>query len=533
MDKSNQLTDEQNAVVRTNAFRTRVDAGAGTGKTSTLVHFSRVRPRERGLYLALNKSVRMEAKRRFPTNCSTSTFHALAYPTHGRPYHAAGKLVPAVSPASLLNLISDRDATRRFLRVRLAMKAVHEFTVSTSVRIAPSEHLISEASKLLISTDVLISDAIRIWEAMTDITNTSVGITHDGYFKTFALTSPTAFADPFHYILVDESQDLNPVTDQVLQRVDSDLCYVGDSAQSIYAFRGARDCLRSFKADATHQLTKSFRFGQNIASVTNALLSKYADQPLQLTGLNPVDMVGELQDDLPYCTICRTNAGAFGAAADAVRAGHSIHFVGGPSAYGFTRIRQAYNLSTGNLSEVRDPFLKALGSLQLVKEYAELVQDSELRSICRVVEQHGSQIPILLSQFEKQCVQTPVASSGPIEAVYPATCFISTAHKGKGLEFPQVRLADDFPPLMRDGIVLKKEEVDPQELNLLYVAFTRAVFVLEPPRWLNPVLDLKFSGMSAPVRASIQPVTKQVSKESAPIPSKSNPQPKANSLYNF
>ena len=62
---------------------------------------------------------------------------------------------------------------------------------------------------------------------------------------------------------------------------------------------------------------------------------------------------------------------------------------------------------------------------------------------------------------------------------------LATAHKAKGLEWPRVRLADDFPSLEEldaaDGDelpYLTAEERD-QELHLLYVAVTRARQQLE------------------------------------------------------
>jgi superfamily I DNA/RNA helicase len=62
---------------------------------------------------------------------------------------------------------------------------------------------------------------------------------------------------------------------------------------------------------------------------------------------------------------------------------------------------------------------------------------------------------------------------------------LSTAHKAKGLEWPRVRLADDFPRLEelnaldQDGLLYLTPEERDQELNLLYVAVTRARQQLE------------------------------------------------------
>jgi hypothetical protein len=52
-----------------------IDAGAGTGKTSTLEYIGRATDRI-GLYIAYNKSVQLEAAGRFPTNVECRTAHS-------------------------------------------------------------------------------------------------------------------------------------------------------------------------------------------------------------------------------------------------------------------------------------------------------------------------------------------------------------------------------------------------------------------------------------------------------------------------
>jgi superfamily I DNA/RNA helicase len=64
-----------------------------------------------------------------------------------------------------------------------------------------------------------------------------------------------------------------------------------------------------------------------------------------------------------------------------------------------------------------------------------------------------------------------------------AQVFLSTAHKAKGREFEQVELSDGFIDLNNP----RKDErgqplpFDPQEVNLLYVAVTRAQRALHLP----------------------------------------------------
>jgi DNA helicase-2/ATP-dependent DNA helicase PcrA len=86
----------------------------------------------------------------------------------------------------------------------------------------------------------------------------------------------------FRHILVDEYQDTNHAQYQLVKELtdaDSDLLVVGDSDQSIYAFRGAniRNILEfedDFPNAATILLEQNYRSTQTILSAANAVISR-------------------------------------------------------------------------------------------------------------------------------------------------------------------------------------------------------------------------------------------------------------------
>ena len=91
------LTTEQEKVVSTNVSlrqALKVVAFAGTGKTSTLYAYAKARPRETFLYLAFNKAIADEGRRKFPRNVECRTSHSLAFAEYGRPLKH--KLVPGI-----------------------------------------------------------------------------------------------------------------------------------------------------------------------------------------------------------------------------------------------------------------------------------------------------------------------------------------------------------------------------------------------------------------------------------------------------
>ena len=85
-------------------------------------------------------------------------------------------------------------------------------------------------------------------------------------------------------------------------------------------------------------------------------------------------------------------------------------------------------------------------------------------------------LPGLVADLRRRAVPHPAA----------AERVLATAHKAKGLEWPRVRLADDFPSLEelhaldQNGLPYLTHEERDQELHLLYVAATRARRRLEP-----------------------------------------------------
>ncbi|CAM5743593.1 hypothetical protein SALBM311S_11564 [Streptomyces alboniger] len=73
-----------------------LQAGAGTGKTTTLTLLARTTTR-RGRYLAYNRAIAQDAGTRFPKNVLCKTAHALAYAALGHRY--TRRLNPPRRPA--------------------------------------------------------------------------------------------------------------------------------------------------------------------------------------------------------------------------------------------------------------------------------------------------------------------------------------------------------------------------------------------------------------------------------------------------
>jgi len=89
------------------------------------------------------------------------------------------------------------------------------------------------------------------------------------------------YHDRFDYVLVDEYQDTNYAQYLIVKKLASktnNICVVGDDAQSIYSFRGARsENILNFKSDYPNhkifKLEQNYRSTQTIVNAANSIIS--------------------------------------------------------------------------------------------------------------------------------------------------------------------------------------------------------------------------------------------------------------------
>ena len=462
------LTDEQKEIVARDLRSgeiLKIMAFAGTGKTSTLVDYTRSRPHLRFLYLAFNKSVQQEAAEKFPPHVTCRTSHALAFRSHGHRHKnrlVAGFKANTVMAVLQLSLYED---------ARFAIDTLYNYLISEAPRVNRG-HIPSQARAFYQQRQGTMPDFVvlanRLGRLMCDGSDPRIGMLHDGYLKLYQLSRPRL---PFDCVLLDEAQDINPVTAAlVLAQTEPEpggappasLIVVGDSHQQIYSFRGARDALRHIRATHTRYLTRSFRFGNTIAAVANMVLRVFKGERRRIVGT--VRSEPKPPWDPRRCTlIARTNAALFDKAAQLHRT-HRIGFVGGARGYRLHLLKDVHFLFTRKARHISDPYIRGFDGYNDLKTYAVAVEDIELLSICKVVENHPSELPTMVDGIMAKAVD-------PVQA----EVVLTTAHKAKGLEWQNVLLLDDYPKLVAGGKLIPRSEIDPDEINLIYVALTRTI----------------------------------------------------------
>lgn len=485
-------TQEQEAIIETQAQCLVVKAGPGTGKTQTLVGYARRRNRQRGLYVAYNKAIQVEATERFQgTGVKASTGHALAFRGFGAKYrHKLTGTLPLFDIAEALDLGdgSGEGRTRALALASWVRDTVLGFCHSADPDFDP-RHVPREAARLASLTGpgateeewraFIMALARELWDRMCDEDN-GVPMIHDGYLKLYQLSSPRLDYD---YLMEDEAQDENPCLGAILGGQAAPKVLVGDEAQAIYRWRGARDALgEAVRRGGTERLlTGSFRFGERIAGVANGLLAMRG-QAGRIVGLGGADAVGPVDPTRPRILLSRSNAGVFSRTVDALLAEESWWHVGWDS-YRFDQILEVYLLWNGEPQAVKDPLLRLFDTFEALKDYAEEVQDFEMLSRIKVVERYGRHIPALTEAIRNRV--------GAAESMASARVVLSTAHKAKGLEFGQVVLDGDFLELCGVANLVKQAGGKPEEerrefverlieeVNLIFVAATRAKWRLQ------------------------------------------------------
>lgn len=297
------LNAAQRAAVDSRADRILILAGAGTGKTRTLTHrvarliAHGVEPDRILLATFTNRAAKeMQARvdlllghRVHPVRAGT--FHALAYRMLAQQAREAGREPSAIigreEQVDLLKAVIQERAPggpRRLPSARDII-AIESYAANTRSSVA-------EAVQRRFPDHVPLFDAIEdILQGYAESKRAARVVDFDDLLLRWrdALagggeTASRAGVDAAH-VLVDEYQDTSALQAEVadlLTARGAHLCVVGDDAQSIFAFRGARfDNILDFprvRPTEVHTLVENYRSDPSLLAVANAVIEA---NPLQ------------------------------------------------------------------------------------------------------------------------------------------------------------------------------------------------------------------------------------------------------------
>lgn len=464
----------------------KIIAFAGAGKTTTLLGIANARKNDRGIYLAFNKSIADEAKRKMAlTRCTAATMHSIAYGTVsdliGSPINVNAR---AVSESGVMNKfhIPTVKGFRSYSVAAAASRCMAAFANSADLEfnldhakaalmdsVGDPERIKDRArrekaeevmSKL---ADCVMNIANATWDHVLDQGKMS----HDMYLKALHLDDGLrgdAFRR-FKYLMLDEAQDTNPVQLAIIEKLDIPVIAVGDPYQQIYSWRGAENALAKMPGD-TKYLTQSFRFGENIAEMARHILSIRPDggpeQRLIGAGGNMKGYEGA-----SAAIICRTNMGVIDEALAHIKRGVVIHVDNMDTL--LQDVLSAQALYEGNPAAVKSSTVKQFDNWEQMTIEGEEGDSAIGRLVSLVEDGMIEDIQKMARNHKKDARQAQVV--------------VCTAHRSKGLEFPGVMLGGDWNDVLamqkRYEGAKKRSDKDVtsaiEAYNALYVAGTRAI----------------------------------------------------------
>lgn len=436
-----------------------IEAGAGTGKTSTL-RMAATLMRGRGLYVAFNRAIAGDARKSFPKSVTCATAHSLAFRAVGHAYKPRldGPRLPAQQSAALLGITSGFVVEKKTIDpvqlARLALDAVGRWCRTADDALAlehvPPVNGVEGAAAAELAAAVL-PYAVAAWDDLKR-PDGKLRFVHDHYLKMWALTRPQLDAD---YILFDEAQDADPLIASVVQAQRCQLIAVGDECQAIYGWRGAVDALATWPATDRLYLSQSWRFGPAVAEEANKWLQLLSAR-LRLSGAPTMrSAVGPVQR--PRAVLCRTNAEAIRQAIIAMDAGRRTGLVGGGTAIK-RMAKAALDLQQGRPTD--HPELFMFTNWGEVQEYVK-------------TDTAGGDLAVFVRMVDDMGAEDIIAAAGRLCDERYADVAVSTAHKAKGREWDSVLIGDDFrqPKADEQG---RPGRVPRGEAMLAYVAVTRA-----------------------------------------------------------
>ncbi len=522
-------SEEQLAVIHSSGDL-KVNAVAGSGKTSTLMAYAAERPKERILYLAFNKSVKLEADQKLKklglSNVWVDTAHSMALRgLRSRNFAINNSGYTAFQLRSLLGIqMKDLITEMKFSKHVGALASM--FCNSRAARVADVDYesTLSDLNDIAFWAGNKEKLIVETRKFLGQMQSKKLDATHEYYLKEFQLSAP-AFS--YDVIFFDEGQDASPVMLDVFLNQKATKVIVGDEFQQIYGWRYAQNALKDVHFDK-RALNTSFRFAQPVADLAVEILKTKVhlfDDPLMK--FPNIKGVGNSKSIASRAVLGRTNAGLLVESINLLESKDikNLYFEGNFQSYTYAdeggSVYDVLNLYLDQRRLIRDPMIKGFKGFAELEEYADHVNDAPLKGIIELVKNYKRELPKLIQKIKDHHVEDTAKSSADV--------IFSTVHKAKGMEYDEVTLLNDFLGEEKLKSILERHEdgsdvkrLD-EDINILYVAATRAKVKLNIPESILPysTKDQKMKGIEVIREEKLEVEDIAFDFRPAPKPSKS------------
>ncbi|MFZ9309061.1 MAG: UvrD-helicase domain-containing protein [Candidatus Nanopelagicales bacterium] len=487
-----------------------VIATAGSGKTTAISHRiatmiqKGVKTAEQGLALTFTNKSALELKHRLQllsiSTLATGTFHAIALRqlSYFWPQVFGGAIWPIQSRTTLLSTLTSKHsvAERRYIETEI------DWLKSSGLDAVSYQ-------KLQRVGEVSSNDVAEIYGRYQDLSHSKRVIDFDDVLQlTIGMLSnhPEILKDVrkrYTWFTVDEFQDVTPTQNTLLRLwvgERDDICVVGDPAQTIYSFAGARaEFLKDFwiKDAEELKLTRTYRCPENVTQVAQSLMATSStpvtmesvhqspgllttlsvpneSEEAKLIGLQIKELLDSGIEPQQIAILIRLSSMSqlFESALEA----ESIPFRMKGMRPFFERseikevllaLRQDYEATSHNIKQLITETVTKRGwsnDSHALSEAGRQVWDS-VTGLLNLADQLGDDVT--LGEFFHHIGLLAQQNLAPTESLVT----ISTLHSAKGLEWEYV-----FIPSVVEGVIPYANEVQDEERRLLFVGITRSKY---------------------------------------------------------
>ena len=262
---------------------------------------------------------------------------------------------------------------------------------------------------------------------------------------------------------------------------------VGDTHQQIYSWRFAFNSLEKVTFSNYH-LSKSYRFEDNIANLAKKIIdwkSSFIDMPkFTIYG------VGKRSKIISRAVLARSNVSLLVKAIEMLIEKNeiqSVYFEGRIESYVYAddgaSLYDVLNLYLNKRSLIRDKLIRSMADIKALEDYVRNTDDAQLNLMLDVVKKYGENLPMFINKIKEAHLKTNIKED--------ADMIFSTVHKSKGMEYDEVTLTNDYITEAKiTRLALDKNLTENmkskiiEEINLLYVAVTRAKSIVNLPEGL-------------------------------------------------
>lgn len=482
------LTQEQIEIINAKEDSFKINAVAGSGKTTTLLEYAKKNPHLKILYLAYNKSLQTSIQDKLKeyrlSHMKVSTIHSLAYnKIQAYQYNLCNDLKIQVIEFCLCEYehqVNQRSNYFPIAEYVALIKDLVNFYCNSSL-IALDSTLLERYKKQCDLgqkiIDLLNKDEQKalnhLKHILSAMKNKKIDAIHDFYLKMFYLNKSVCKSLDYDLILVDEAQDISDVMIGIVEAQDCRRIYIGDSFQQIYSFRYAINAL--YKIDLPqYSLSKSFRFSNTYAKVLqnslNELYSINTKKTLKISGMDSETKIGKnaIDTNKPYCVIARTTFGLVQELVFLMHDDKKIYFEGGYSSYSFMNqtVYSIFYLKEKKFDKITMSEIKEFESIFELEQFSKDTKNQDFLNVIKFINAYGDNI----FEINKKIKEKLTTKKEEADIIF------TTTHKSKGLEYEQVLMANDF--VTKKEITNQKNKMsftqELEELNIYYVAATRA-----------------------------------------------------------